>query len=71
PQVSEREMIVEVEHPVVGRYPVPGVPIKLSATPGSVRAPAPLVGEHNDEVYGEILGRSPAELAFLREAGII
>ena len=42
PQVQAREMIVAVEHPVAGHTELPGIPIKLSETPGSVRTPAPL-----------------------------
>ena len=50
PQVIAREMIVEVDHPVAGKTSLPGIPIKLSATPGTIREPAPLLGEHTAEV---------------------
>jgi crotonobetainyl-CoA:carnitine CoA-transferase CaiB-like acyl-CoA transferase len=53
PQVLAREMVVEVQHPRAGRTRVLGVPIKLSATPGSIRRPAPILGEHTDEVLRE------------------
>ncbi|KAA0972180.1 CoA transferase [Aureimonas fodinaquatilis] len=45
-----REMVVDVQHPIAGATRTLGVPIKLSETPGSVRRPAPLLGEHTDEV---------------------
>ncbi len=56
PQVIAREMIVEIEHPVAGKLKMPGVPVKLSETPGSIRRPAPLLGQHTEEILKEILG---------------
>lgn len=53
PQTIAREMVTEVEHSKVGRMKAIGVPVKLSATPGSVRRAAPLLGEHSDEVIAE------------------
>ncbi|KKH62891.1 carnitine dehydratase, partial [Methanosarcina mazei] len=50
PQVLAREMIVEIEHPVAGKLKVPGVPIKLSDTPGGIRTPAPTLGQHTEEI---------------------
>ena len=49
-QVIARDMIVKQQHPKAGEISVVGVPVKLSETPGSVRTPAPLLGEHTDEV---------------------
>lgn len=71
PQVAAREMLVPATHPVLGDVLVPGIPVKLSATPGSVRTAPPLVGEHNREVYRNILGLSDGELEGLRHAGVI
>ena len=50
PLAKERQMVVPVSHPVAGEHQTLGVPIKLSATPGSVRHPAPLLGQHNSEM---------------------
>lgn len=47
PQVLAREMVVETHHKKVGKIKLTGIPIKLSETPGSVRLPPPLLGEHN------------------------
>jgi CoA:oxalate CoA-transferase len=47
------------------------VPVKLSETPGRVRAPAPLLGQHTDEVLQHYLELNEAEIAALREAGAI
>jgi formyl-CoA transferase/CoA:oxalate CoA-transferase len=71
PQVKARGMLVECEHPVAGKVQVVGVPVKLSQTPGSVRAPAPLLGQHTDEVLRQYLGMDEAQIAALRQAGAI
>jgi crotonobetainyl-CoA:carnitine CoA-transferase CaiB-like acyl-CoA transferase len=57
PQTIAREMIVEIDHPVAGRMKTIGLPIKFGNTPGGVRRPAPLLGEHTQEVLEE-LGRA-------------
>jgi CoA:oxalate CoA-transferase len=71
PQVRAREMIQEVEHPVAGRTLLPGVPIKLSATPGSIRRPAPRLGEHAAEILGDWLGWEADEVARWRARGAL
>ena len=70
PQVVAREMIVDTDHPVLGRLKTLGSPIKLSATPINPRRRAPLLGEHTDEVLGEI-GCSDSEIQALRHSGAI
>jgi len=65
-----RGMVVEVEHPVLGKVPQVGVATKLSDTPGRVRHTAPRPGQHTDEVLSE-LGISTAEIAALRERSAI
>jgi CoA:oxalate CoA-transferase len=71
PQVQAREMLVEINHPTVGRVTVPGVPIKMSATPGSVRTPAPCLGEHTAEILTGWLGLGKEEIERLRAGGVI
>jgi crotonobetainyl-CoA:carnitine CoA-transferase CaiB-like acyl-CoA transferase len=71
PQVQARGMLVESEHPVAGKVKIVGVPVKLSETPGSVREPAPLLGQHTDEVLHEYLGMNATDIAALRQAGVI
>jgi benzylsuccinate CoA-transferase BbsF subunit len=56
PHLQERQNIVNIEHPVTGLDFVPNVVCNLSETPGQIRRPAPMLGEHNHYVYGEILG---------------
>jgi len=60
----------EIEHPVAGRFLYPGVPVKLKGCPTQMNRPAPLLGQHNEEVFGE-LGYNQGELAKLKEAGVI
>jgi formyl-CoA transferase/CoA:oxalate CoA-transferase len=71
PQVKARGMLVETAHPVAGQVKIVGVPVKLSETPGSVREPAPLLGQHTDQVLHEYLGMDETEIASLRQAGAI
>jgi CoA:oxalate CoA-transferase len=68
PQVIAREMIIEVDHPVAGKTSIPGVPIKLSETPGTIREPAPLLGEHTAEILCDLLGYSPEQIASLADS---
>jgi formyl-CoA transferase len=55
PHTRARDMVVEMEHPEAGTVHALGIPVKLSATPGTIRRPAPLLGQHNDEVLREWL----------------
>ena len=71
PQVQAREMITRVAHHITGAVEVPGVPIKLSETPGNVDAPAPSLGEHTTEILRDILKMSPDEVAALKQDGVI
>jgi crotonobetainyl-CoA:carnitine CoA-transferase CaiB-like acyl-CoA transferase len=61
---------VEVDHPTAGRLKLPGPPYKLSETPATVRMPPPLLGQHTDEILGEI-GFSPAEIQNFRVTGAV
>lgn len=70
PQIQAREMMVHMEHPTVGDMYFQGVPVKLSRTPGSVDTPAPLLGQHNEEIYGK-LGISKEKVKSMKENGII
>ena len=54
PHTQARDMVVEMEHPEAGTVYGLGIPVKLSATPGSIRRPAPLLGQHTDEILAEL-----------------
>jgi CoA:oxalate CoA-transferase len=71
PQVKAREMLVEVEHPRIGRFKLPNTPVKLSRTPGGVWGPSPDLAQHTDEVLRELLGLSSEEIDALRREGTV
>jgi len=70
PQVLHRQMVIEVEHPTLGRVKQVGIAPKLSSTPGKVRSLSPLPGEHTDEILRG-LGYDPEEIENLRQQGIV
>ena len=71
PQVKARGTLVEMEHPRAGKVKMVGAPVRLSVTPGSVRTPSPMLGEHTEAVLREVLGMSPEAVAALRDEGVI
>jgi crotonobetainyl-CoA:carnitine CoA-transferase CaiB-like acyl-CoA transferase len=64
-------MVLGVDDPALGPVRMQGITPKLSATPGAVRHGAPRLGEHNEEVYRDLLGLSDADLEQLRNDGTI
>ncbi|HZT75575.1 MAG TPA: CoA transferase [Vicinamibacterales bacterium] len=71
PQVAARRAIVDCDHPVAGRVRMVAPPVALSETPGSIRRPAPRVGEHTEQVLRERLGMSDTEIARLQQSSVI
>ena len=71
PQVKARGALVEMDHPRAGKVRMVGVPIRLSETPGAVRTPSPMLGEHTEEILRDVLGLDAAKVAALRKAGAI
>jgi len=71
PHLDERGLFEMVTHPEAGTHPYIGMYAKLSKTPGSIRLPAPCLGEHNQYVFRELLGLSQEEITGLEEEGII
>ena len=70
PQVAARKSLITMDHPRSGKVLMANVPVRLSKTPGSVRTPAPALGEHTGEILQELLGLSGAEVARLAAAGV-
>ncbi len=74
PHMRERGMIETLEHPALGALSgvhAQGFPIKLSESPGGYERPAPLIGQHNDEIFGGLLGMTESEIDGLRAKGVI
>ena len=71
PQLKARGFFETVDHPEAGTHPYPGPLAKFSATPVHIRTPAPMLGQHNAEVFQGIVGLSDAEYQALHAAGII
>jgi crotonobetainyl-CoA:carnitine CoA-transferase CaiB-like acyl-CoA transferase len=71
PQVKARGVLVTSEHPIAGKVRVVGPAVRLSETPGGVRSPAPLLGQHTESVLREQLELDDAEITRLRALGAI
>jgi crotonobetainyl-CoA:carnitine CoA-transferase CaiB-like acyl-CoA transferase len=71
PQVRANDYVVNFEHPQHGRTPVLGIPVRLGETPGSVRAPAPELGQHTEEILLDVLGYDWERITGLRDRGVI
>ena len=71
PQFQARKSIVRVDHPEFGNVAMQNVAPKLSETQGAVRHPGPALGEHNDYVWGEVVGKSVDEIVNLKDRGVI
>ena len=70
-QIKARGFMLEVEHPVAGKLQYPSVPYRFSETPVKLERAAPLLGEHNEEIYINRLGYSREDLVRLKGAGIV
>jgi CoA:oxalate CoA-transferase len=69
--MHERGMLERVDHPELGPIVVPSTPLRLHGTGKVETQPSPTIGQHNAEIYGSWLGLSPAEIAELKETGVI
>ena len=71
PQVQARGMVTHWQHPLRADLPLVSSPIKLEKTPVRTDRPPPMLGQHTDEVLGELLGVDAARLATLRDRQVI
>ncbi|MCS7207845.1 MAG: CoA transferase [Dehalococcoidia bacterium] len=71
PVFRARGVWAEIEHPVLGKVCLPGRPFLMDATPWALRRPAPLLGQHNREVFVDMLGLSSSDLVRLRQMGVV
>jgi crotonobetainyl-CoA:carnitine CoA-transferase CaiB-like acyl-CoA transferase len=71
PHLAARDYFVDIEHPQLGEVRNLGAPFKLPASPGGPHTGAPMLGQHNAEVYGDLLGLGAEELAQLAAEGVI
>jgi crotonobetainyl-CoA:carnitine CoA-transferase CaiB-like acyl-CoA transferase len=71
PQMRVNGYIVDLDHPEFGKTAMVGIPVRLSETPGSVRTPAPELGQHTELILTETLGYDWDRVAALREKGVI
>ena len=71
PHYAARGTFVRVNHEQVGEKTYPGIPWKMSATPGKARWASPTLGQHNHQIYGELLAMPTDDITALEEQGII
>jgi crotonobetainyl-CoA:carnitine CoA-transferase CaiB-like acyl-CoA transferase len=71
PQVLAREMVASIPHDTIGTLRQLGIPLKLSETPGTLRAAPPRLGQHTDAVLAGDAGLAPDAIARLRREGVI
>lgn len=71
PQAIENDYVTDFAHPVFGKVKLTGFPVRFSETPAAIQREAPEFGQHTEEVLSELLGYSLAEIAELRDEGVI
>jgi formyl-CoA transferase len=71
PQVLQRDMLAQVEHPRAGTVRMAGIPVKFSSTPASIRLPPPMLGQNSGEVLESWLGLKPEEIDELKRKSIL
>ena len=71
PYFRDRGTLRDIEDPVLGKFSIPGFPLKFSAQPELPDLVAPLLGQHNAAVLGELLGYDDARIEALTAAGVI
>ncbi len=71
PHVAHQNMLLKVRHPLAPEVPIVANPIRMSESPPSYDRPPPTLGQHTEEVLGEVLGLSAADITVLRSNGVV
>jgi crotonobetainyl-CoA:carnitine CoA-transferase CaiB-like acyl-CoA transferase len=72
PSMRARGFVEPLDHPLLGRHDVLGIPFRMAGRSGGwIKRPAPMLGQHNDEILGGLLGLSSVDLAELRRSGVV
>lgn len=69
--IDARNILIDIEHPKAGKTRIPIIPVKFSETPACIERPSPQLGQHTDEVLGDLLGMTEEEIGQLRRKKII
>jgi crotonobetainyl-CoA:carnitine CoA-transferase CaiB-like acyl-CoA transferase len=69
-QVVHREMLITIDHPMAGKIKIPGIPVKLSETPGTIKQPPPILSQHTEEVLTK-MGFSKTDIKKMRQENVI
>lgn len=67
----ERDVFIDMEHPVIGKFKAPGTPHRFSESPWAIYSPAPILGQHNQEIICGRLGYSKEDLVRMRQLGAV
>lgn len=70
-QTKAKDMVIEIDHPKIGRFKTLGIPVKMHGTPSSIRSAPPLLGEHTEQILYEYLGLQKSELEELKNKQVI
>jgi len=70
PQIKHNKTFVEIDHPTEGKLTLPGIPLKFTKTPGTIREPQPLVGQSTEEILAS-LDLTEGEISKLIEDGVV
>jgi crotonobetainyl-CoA:carnitine CoA-transferase CaiB-like acyl-CoA transferase len=70
PQIQARKMVIEQDHPVIGKVKLPNLPFRFSDCDTTPKIPAPLLGQHNEAIAAS-LGYSEADIAAMTKDGVL
>ena len=71
PQLNARNMFLDIPHPVIGNMKITGTPINLEKTPGDISSPAPILGQHTEEILKNVLNIDDSTIAYWKKNGTL